>query len=54
MALCEGRAFAIPDDVQRVAPSVLSHRVALKGGAGGLDAAHGAIERILAATPVPL
>ncbi len=54
MALCEGRPFAIPDDVQRVAPSVLSHRVALKGGAGGLDAAHGAIERILNATPVPV
>ena len=54
MALCEGRSFAIPDDVQRVAPSVLSHRVALKGGAGGLDAAHGAIERILNATPVPV
>jgi MoxR-like ATPase len=54
MALCEERGFAIPDDVQRVAPSVLSHRVALKGGAGGLDAAHGAIERILASTPVPV
>ncbi len=54
MALCEGRAFAIPDDVQRVAPSVLAHRVALKGGAGGLEAAHGAIERILGATPVPV
>ena len=54
MALCEGRAFAIPDDVQRVASSVLSHRVALKGGAGGLDAARGAIERILNATPVPV
>jgi MoxR-like ATPase len=54
MALCEGRAYAVPDDVQRVATSVLSHRVALKGGAGGLDAAHGAIERILKATPVPV
>ena len=54
MALCEGRSFAVPDDVQRVAPSVLSHRVALKGGAGGLDAAHGVVERILDATPVPL
>jgi MoxR-like ATPase len=54
MALCEGRSFAIPDDVQRVAVSVLSHRIALKGGAGGLDAAHAAIERILQATPVPV
>ncbi len=54
MALCDGRGFAIPDDVQRVAPSVLAHRVALKGGGGGLEAAHGAIERILAATPVPV
>jgi MoxR-like ATPase len=53
-ALCEGRVFAVPDDVQRVAPSVLAHRIALKGGAGGLDAAHGVIERILAATPVPV
>ena len=54
MALCEGRGFAVPDDVQRVAPSVLSHRIALKGGAGGLDAAHGAIDRILNSTPVPV
>jgi len=54
LALCEGRGYAIPDDVQRLAPSVLSHRVVLKRGAADLDGARQAIERVVAATPVPL
>ena len=54
LALCEGRGYAIPDDVQRLAAPVLSHRVALKRGAGDLDGARQAIERVVAATPVPL
>lgn len=52
-ALCEGREFAIPDDVQALAPSVLAHRVVLKGGAGGLEARREAIRKILRDTPVP-
>jgi MoxR-like ATPase len=54
LALCEGRSYAIPDDVQRLAPSVLSHRVVLKRGVVDLDGARKAIERVVAATPVPV
>ncbi len=54
LALCEGREYAVPDDVQRLALPVLGHRVMLKGGSGGMDEARDAIHRILASTPVPL
>jgi MoxR-like ATPase len=54
LALCEGRGYAVPDDVQRLAPSVLSHRVVLKRGLVDLDSSRKAIERVVAATPVPL
>jgi MoxR-like ATPase len=54
LALCEGRAYAIPDDVQRLAAPVLAHRVVLKRGTAELDQARRAIERVVAATPVPL
>jgi MoxR-like ATPase len=54
LALCEGRAYAIPDDVQRLAVSVLSHRVLVKRGAGDLESSRKAIERVVASTPVPL
>ncbi len=54
LAFCEGRSYAIPDDVQRLAGPVLSHRVVLKRGATDLDGARKAVERVVAATPVPL
>ena len=54
LALCEGREFAVPDDVQRLAVPVLGHRVALKRGQGGLEETQAAIQRILASTPVPV
>ena len=54
LALCEGRGYAIPDDVQRLAAPVLAHRVVLKRGTADLDQARKAIERVVAATPVPL
>jgi len=54
LALCEGRSYAIPDDVQRLAPSVLANRVVLKRGVVDLDGARKAIERVVGATPVPL
>jgi MoxR-like ATPase len=54
LALCEGRGYAIPDDVQRLAAPVLGHRVVLKRGAAELDQARKAIERVVAGTPVPL
>jgi MoxR-like ATPase len=54
LALCEGRGYVIPDDVQRLAGPVLSHRIALKRGTADLDQARRAIERVVATTPVPL
>ena len=54
LALCEGREYALPDDVQRLAVPVLGHRVMLKRGSGGIEEAREAIRRVLAATPVPL
>jgi MoxR-like ATPase len=54
MALAEGREFVVPDDVQRLAVPVLGHRVVLRRGATGLDAARRAIEQLVASTPVPL
>jgi len=53
MALCEGRAFAVPDDVQRVAAPVLAHRVMIKGG-DGLEGALSAIRSVVGSTPVPV
>jgi len=54
MALCEGRPFAIPDDVQRVAVPILAHRVLLKNGAGGLTSSREAIGRLLDSTSIPV
>jgi MoxR-like ATPase len=54
LALCEGRRFAVPDDVQRLAVPVLSHRVVLRHGGGGTDATRAALERVVASRPVPL
>src|SRR5215203_5155048 len=54
LALCEGRGYAIPDDVQRLAAAVLAHRVVLKRGSADLEQSRKAIERVVAATPVPL
>jgi MoxR-like ATPase len=53
LALCQGRRFAIPDDVQRLAIPVLGHRVVLRHAAG-MDTAREAIERVVAAQPVPV
>lgn len=54
LALCEGRDYAIPDDVQRLALPVLGHRVLLKRGSGGLEESRTAIRQVLSATPVPV
>jgi MoxR-like ATPase len=54
MALCEGRPYAVPDDVQRVVTSVLAHRVLLKNGSQGLEAARQALARVIDTTPVPI
>lgn len=54
LALCEGRGYALPDDVQRMAVPVLAHRIALKRGGGRLEEQRDAIRAILAEVPVPL
>ncbi|MCZ6507836.1 MAG: AAA family ATPase, partial [Acidobacteria bacterium] len=54
LALTEGRTFALPDDIQRLAVPVLSHRVVLESGDGALTAARAAIGRLVASVPVPV
>jgi MoxR-like ATPase len=54
LALAEGREYAIPDDVQRLAVPVLGHRVMLKRGSGALEETQDAIRQLLASTPVPV
>ena len=49
MALHEGRGHVLPDDVKRVAPSVLGHRLAVAAGPG--DAV---VVELLDRVPVPL
>jgi MoxR-like ATPase len=55
LALIEGREFVVPDDVKRLAPHVLAHRVLLKGfvRTGQREAAEGVIRRLVDQTPVP-
>ncbi len=53
MALCEGRDYAVPDDVQRMAAPVLAHRVILRRG-GDFDAARQAVDRVVESVPVPV
>jgi MoxR-like ATPase len=54
LALTEGRDFVVPDDLQRLAVPVLAHRVVLRRGSSGIDAARRAVEQLVAATPVPI
>jgi MoxR-like ATPase len=54
LAFCEGRDYVVPDDIQRLLPTVLAHRVVLKHGGGGSDAARAALVKLVASTPVPL
>jgi MoxR-like ATPase len=54
MALCEGRDYVIPDDVQGSAIPVLSHRVVLKGGSATLAAGREAVEALIRRVAVPL
>ncbi len=54
MAILEGRSYVIPDDVKRLAPCVLAHRMIMKNrsGAKGTTALD-AIEAILKTVKVP-
>ena len=53
VAWLEGRDFALPEDVGRLAPKVLSHRLSLSGMSGTGEDLH-IIEDIIRSTPVPL
>jgi MoxR-like ATPase len=55
LALIEGRHFVVPDDVKRLAPLVLSHRVILKGflHSAQRSASEAIIRRLVEQTPVP-
>ena len=54
-AAVEGRDFVIPDDVKRLAPSVLPHRMILSSTARLRGSApEQIIEEILAEVPVPI
>ena len=49
----EGRGFVLPEDIRRLAPDVLAHRLSLSGMSGvGEDLI--ILEDIIRATPVPL
>lgn len=54
-ALLNGRDYVLPDDVQYLAPAVLSHRIILKSEAkyGGIDA-ESIIQDIVRKMPVPV
>ncbi|MGE0641052.1 MAG: AAA family ATPase [Thermoanaerobaculia bacterium] len=54
LALLEGRDFVVPDDVQRLVGPVLAHRVVLRRGSSGLEAARRALDDVLQATPPPV
>jgi MoxR-like ATPase len=55
LALVEGRTFVVPDDVKRLAPGVLAHRVILKGFLRGSqrEATETLVRRLVEQTPVP-
>lgn len=53
-ALCEGRAYVLPDDVKQLAPSVLAHRIQLRAGASGLDEARAAVSSLLERVAIPI
>ena len=55
LAVVEGRDFAIPDDVKRLALPVLSHRVITKGyvHSGHREATEAILQRLVDQVPVP-
>jgi MoxR-like ATPase len=57
LALLEGRAYVVPDDIKRLAVPVLAHRLltkSLRQGGGRSDAAELLVAEIVNRTPVPV
>jgi MoxR-like ATPase len=52
MAVLHGRAFVTPDDVKRVAPAVMAHRLMTR--ARGLDAGRAVVQELLGQIAIPL
>lgn len=54
-ALLDGRVYAVPDDVKRLAPAVLAHRILTRGfrQSSRDDTAAAVLREILDTTPVP-
>jgi MoxR-like ATPase len=54
LALVEGRAYVVPDDIKRLAGAVLAHRILARRSRGGhVDAASQLVDDIVRQTPVP-
>ncbi len=55
LALVEGRTYVVPDDIKRLAPAVLAHRLVTRSMRqdGSANAAEEIVHDILAQTPVP-
>ncbi len=55
LALVEGRDYAVPDDVKRLAPAVLTHRILTRGfrQSSRDDTAAAVMREIVETTPVP-
>ena len=52
-AALSGRDYAIPEDIRRMAPSVLSHRVTVGAGLRRADA-EARLQRLIDQIPVPV
>lgn len=52
-AMLAGRSYATPEDIKKVAPSVLAHRLVLLTGTESASAARDLIKDILSSTTVP-
>ena len=54
LAILEGRSFVVPDDIKRLAPFVLAHRIIMKNRSGSKGTtAEDVIARVLKTVPVP-
>jgi MoxR-like ATPase len=55
LALLDGRDYVVPDDIKRLAPSVLGHRILLKSfrQSGQKESPEAFLRDVLARTPVP-
>ena len=55
LAFLQGRDFVLPDDIKKVAPAVLVHRLQIRGASetGARHQAESIVEEILASTPAP-